>query len=81
MKLDKKTQPLIQLYTTSACHLCELAEALLQDANLTAESIEIANEDALVLRYGVRIPVIKRLDTQAELDWPFTSQDILLFMQ
>lgn len=81
MKLDNKTQPLIRLYTTSACHLCELAEALLQDANLTAESIEIANEDALVLRYGVRIPVIKRLDTQAELDWPFTSQDILLFMQ
>lgn len=81
MKSDKKAQPLIQLYTTSACHLCELAEALLQEANLTAESIEIANEDALVLRYGVRIPVIKRLDTQAELDWPFTSQDIMLFMQ
>lgn len=81
MKLDKKAQPLIQLYTTSACHLCELAEALLQEANLTAESIEIANEDALVLRYGMRIPVIKRLDTQAELYWPFTSQDILLFMQ
>ena len=81
MKLDKKTQPLIQLYTTSACHLCELAEALLHEAGLSAESIEIANEDSLVSRYGIRIPVIKRLDTQAELDWPFTSQDVLLFMQ
>lgn len=81
MKLDKKVQPLIQLYTTSACHLCELAEALLQDANLTAESIEIADDDALVAHYGIRIPVLKRLDTQAELNWPFTGQDILHFMQ
>lgn len=71
---------MIQLYTTSACHLCELAEALLEEAKLTAESIEIANEDALVLRYGIRIPVLKRLDTEAELNWPFTAQDILQFL-
>lgn len=81
MKSNNQTPTLIQLYTTSACHLCELAEALLEENNLIAEMIEIANEDTLVLRYGERIPVLKRSDTQAELGWPFTSKDILIFMQ
>ena len=81
MKSDYRTPPLIQLYTTSACHLCELAEALLQEINLTAESIEIANDDALIAHYGIRIPVLKRTDTQVELEWPFTIQDILQFIQ
>jgi hypothetical protein len=81
MKLNKKAQPLVQLYTTSACHLCELAEALLHDINIEATSVEIADDDALVTRYGIRIPVLKRLDTQTELNWPFTSQDIMEFIQ
>lgn len=81
MKSDNRTPPLIQLYTTSACHLCELAEALLQEINLSAVSIEITNDDALIADYGTRIPVLKRTDTQAELDWPFTNQDILQFLQ
>lgn len=81
MKLDKQASPLIQLYTTSACHLCELAEALLLETNLIAQAIEIADDNALVAHYGIRIPVLKRLDTQAELNWPFTSQDILHFIQ
>lgn len=81
MKLNKQPQPLIQLYTTSACHLCEMAEALLRETMLAAEPIEIANDDKLTARYGTRIPVLKRLDTQAELNWPFNSQDILHFIQ
>lgn len=81
MKLDKLPPPLIQLYTTSACHLCELAEALLHEASLVVESVEIADDDALITCYGTRIPVLRRLDTQAELNWPFTRQDILHFMQ
>ncbi len=64
------------LYSTSACHLCELAEELLRDlqsqrAGLQVEKIDIANDDQLIELYGVRIPVLKRLSDGAELGWPF----------
>jgi len=72
---------MIQLYTTSACHLCELAEAMLDEINLTVQMIEIANDDDLVTRYGTTIPVLKRLDTQAELNWPFSTSDILKLIE
>jgi len=35
--------------------------------------VEIADDDELLERYGVRIPVLQRLDTGAELDWPFDA--------
>ena len=64
------------LYGTSACHLCELAEDMLLDVQalrpgLQFEKIDIANDDQLIERYGVRIPVLKRLSDGAELGWPF----------
>jgi hypothetical protein len=64
------------LYGTSACHLCELAEDMLLDVQtlrpgLQFEKIDIANDDQLIERYGVRIPVLKRLSDDAELGWPF----------
>lgn len=51
----------LKLYTTLGCHLCEQLEALL--ATLCAEPyrlerVEISDDDALVERYGVRIPVL-----------------------
>ncbi|MFG6158045.1 glutaredoxin family protein [Halomonas sp. 1390] len=51
----------LRLYTTLGCHLCEQLEALL--ATLCAEPyrlerVEISDDDALVERYGVRIPVL-----------------------
>jgi len=79
--LDNPQHLMIQLYTTSACHLCELAEAMLDEINLTVQMIEIANDDDLVTRYGTTIPVLKRLDTQAELNWPFTTSDILKLIE
>ena len=59
------------LYTTSGCHLCEQAEARLRQAGLAVSLVEIADDPALLERYGVRIPVLRRLDTGAERDWPF----------
>ncbi|MAC21595.1 MAG: thioredoxin family protein, partial [Marinobacter sp.] len=32
-------------------------------------------------RYGTRIPVLRRNDTGAELDWPFTRDQLLTFLQ
>jgi len=59
------------LYGTTCCHLCEEAEALLQSIGVEAEHIDIAEDDALLEKYGVRIPVVKREDTGKELGWPF----------
>jgi len=75
------TRPL-KLYTTSHCHLCELAlELVLQQCS--AEQlmlIEIADDDCLLKSYGTRIPVLQRTDTLALLCWPFNGTDIQQFL-
>ncbi|WP_027967235.1 glutaredoxin family protein [Halomonas halocynthiae] len=51
----------LRLYTTLGCHLCsELGTWLERLANqpLTLERVEISDDEALVQRYGVRIPVL-----------------------
>lgn len=59
------------LYGARCCHLCEQAEALLHAAGVATAYIDIAEDDALLARYGARIPVVRRIDGGAELDWPF----------
>jgi 2-C-methyl-D-erythritol 4-phosphate cytidylyltransferase len=65
----------VLLYTTQGCHLCEQAEALLlpllRTEMLQMQSVEIADDDALIERYGIRIPVIRMSDSDEELGWPF----------
>ena len=72
-------------YTTSQCHLCELAEALLVSTPMPepipVDVVDIALSEELVERYGTRIPVLRRNDTGAELDWPFTRDQLLTFLQ
>jgi Glutaredoxin-like domain (DUF836) len=72
----------IYLYTTSACHLCELAEQLLASIHpkQTVNLVDIANDDTLMLTYGVKIPVLHRSDTHTELNWPFSAEDIKKFL-
>ncbi len=68
------------LYGTSYCHLCEHAEELLHAANLVAEFVDIAEDDELLERYGTRIPVVRRLDSGAEVDWPFDESALAGFI-
>jgi len=68
------------LYGTTFCHLCEQAEAVLQAVGVEAEHIDIAEDDALLEKYGVRIPVVKREDTGAELGWPFDEAAVREFI-
>lgn len=71
-------------FTTSQCHLCELAEALLVSTPLPepvpVDAIDIAQSESLVKRYGERIPVLRRNDTGEELDWPFNQDQLLAFL-
>lgn len=66
----------LSLYTTLGCHLCSQLEALvaaLANQEVWLHHIEISDDDALVERYGVRIPVLvdsdgKELDRGFELE-------------
>lgn len=68
------------LYGTSCCHLCEQAEAILHEAGIDAEHIDIAEDDELLERYGTRIPVLRRADNSAELGWPFDATLVMSFL-
>lgn len=74
-----------RLYSTLGCHLCELAEQqllpLLQELPLQVEWVDIAERTDWLERYGVRIPVLARLDTGEELNWPFTTGQVRQFLQ
>lgn len=70
----------IVLYGTDACHLCELASAMLErvvrdipDASYT--TVDISNSDGLFDRYGWLIPVVRFADG-SELNWPFDESEL-----
>jgi hypothetical protein len=69
----------VTLFTTEGCHLCEEAHELLLNVadnhNLQIDLCEIGDDDALVARYGIRIPVVQFADKD-ELDWPFNESDL-----
>ncbi len=68
------------LYGTRYCHLCEQAEALLEAAGIAAEYVDIASDDALLEKYRIRIPVLRRDDSGAELGWPFDGPALQQFI-
>ena len=68
------------LLGTQGCHLCDKAETLLRQAS-SARALawtyqDIALDEALVDKYGQRIPVLLLPDGR-ELNWPFSLLDIL----
>ena len=63
------------LFHTEGCHLCELAQAILSAVALTrgwrVQLVDIADDDALLERYGTRIPVVRDPRDGREIGWPF----------
>jgi hypothetical protein len=77
---------LLVLFTTAGCHLCDDAEAILRYCRsyypqVQWRTVEIAEDAALVERYGVRIPVISMADSEAELSWPFDPGQLMAFIK
>ncbi len=72
------------LLGTEACHLCESAQQII--INLAGQIHtdvfveDIAESESAVEQYGLRIPVLKDEASGAELDWPFSEQDVLNFL-
>jgi len=74
------TQLQVKLISTSACHLCDEAEAILHHAGINISKLDILDEDKLFDKYSLRIPVLKRFDNGEELDWPFDTASVLRFL-
>ncbi|CAE6927307.1 MULTISPECIES: glutaredoxin family protein [Pseudomonas] len=75
--------PECQLFGTLGCHLCEVAEAMLipfVEHGLLVELIDIAEHEEWVEQYALSIPVLRRVDTGAELNWPFEAEQIVAFL-
>lgn len=74
----------LQLYSTSHCHLCEEAEAILKSLSKQYEiqwvSTEITNSNALLDKYGTKIPVVAKVDTNKEIQWPFSLFELEQFI-
>ena len=63
--------------------MCDEAETLLHAAGLSKsfEKIEIDDNPELLERYEIYIPVLKRMDNQQELFWPFDQQQLSTFVE
>lgn len=68
------------LLGTSACHLCEQAEDLLNEINVSYQKIDIAEQEQWQERYAIKIPVLLNAEDQQELCWPFAIEDIQDFL-
>ncbi len=66
------------------CHLCEVAESVLLplaiEHGLMVELIDISEDEQLFERYGLCIPVLRRIDTGEELEWPFDEPQVVSFL-
>jgi hypothetical protein len=70
----------IYLYSTLGCHLCEQAKVILWPLLLKYQfrlvDIDISISDEMIENYGTRIPVLNAGDDSAELNWPFTPEQV-----
>jgi hypothetical protein len=53
----------------------------LREVGIEADYVDITGDDELLEKYGIRIPVLKRVDTGAELGWPFDAVAVLRFLE
>ena len=75
----------LTLYTTDGCHLCDYAETVLQEVlqaepELRWSNVDIANQDELIERYGIRIPVIRLEGADYDVGWPFSADDVIHYL-
>jgi len=71
----------LTLYRRDRCALCDLAASLLAARGRVPDQVCFLEDDASAeQRYGWRIPVLRRGDTGAELDWPFDAYKLGQFL-
>lgn len=69
------------LFQRDDCHLCDLALAVLAQAQLPAfESVFVDDDAQLEVRYGERVPVLRDEDSGEEIGWPFDAAAVTCFL-
>lgn len=74
------------LLGTSGCHLCELAEELVNEdvvnkTDVTIELIDITEQTQWQENFATKIPVLFHLKSRQFINWPFNQTDILTFIE
>lgn len=74
--------PDLILYSGQHCCLCDDAQVIIQSVapQASVRKVDVASDHELYHRYGARIPVVLRTDTQNELGWPFDAGQLQAFL-
>ncbi len=66
------------LLGTQGCHLCEEAEAQLGPLGLAYDYIDIMDDEKMLQRFEIDIPVIlkRAMNSEEILCWPFDTHSI-----
>jgi len=73
----------LTLFSTSACHLCEQAQEIIEsysEDSIELEIVDIADDDTLIDRYGIRIPVVMLEGREDDLGWPFGLSQLARYL-
>ena len=71
----------LTLFQRDDCPLCDEADAVLAAAGLhDFDPLWIDGDMGLEAIYGARVPVLRREDSGAELDWPFDAAAVRVFI-
>lgn len=72
----------LSLFQRDDCPLCDEAYEVLAAAGVPDfDPIWIDGDAALEGLYGTRVPVLRREDSAAELDWPFDADQVRRFLR
>ncbi|GAB3781790.1 glutaredoxin family protein [Dyella agri] len=73
--------PDLVLYQRDYCHLCDMALAVLAEAQAPEfDSVWVDDRVELEQRYGTRVPVLRDARDGRELDWPFDAAAVRAFL-
>lgn len=70
----------VRLYCAEHCRICNKARALISRIGVFTHFINILDNDNLFDEYRLRIPVLQRVDNDAELNGPFDTLDVFRFL-
>ena len=71
----------LTLFQRDHCPLCDEAYEVLAQAGLADfDPIWIDGDVGLEAFYGARVPVLRREDSKAELQWPFDAAEVQRFL-
>lgn len=70
------------LFQRDYCHLCDQALAVMAEARAPDfDSVWVDDDEALEVRYGTRVPVLRDQQYGRELDWPFDATAVRVFLK